>query len=165
MIARIEELMRVRGLTPAQVARAGGMDKSTLSNILSGKRPNPTARTVEQIATGLGTTIDYLRGVTDDPEPRGSAPWPEFALDVLEAMRRLSRGRNYELAVIARSFLATEAEREQVTRSELRDLLLAIGDKLGSAANVDLLLARLEAAERAAMPDRLGDVALVRRDE
>ena len=89
MIARIEELMRVRGLSPAQVARAGGMDKSTLSNILSGKRPNPTARTLEQIATGLSTTLDYLRGNTDDPNPSPAAAWPDFALDVLEAMRSL----------------------------------------------------------------------------
>lgn len=161
-IQRIEALMRAKGMSLSDVARAGGIDKSTLSNILNGRRANPSSRSLEKIAAGLGTTLDYLRGHTNDPMPGDQTePFPEFGLDVLEAMRRLPKSRNYELLVIARSFVEARQEIEQITLEEMKDFLLGVGNALEDEAEVDRLLRLLSAAEqnlttragRRALPD------------
>lgn len=64
--------MERRGWQAADLVAESGVDKSTLSLILSGKRPNNTVALVAALALALGVSVDYLLGLTHDPAP--SAP-------------------------------------------------------------------------------------------
>lgn len=146
-VKRILDLMRAKDLSITDIAKRGGIHKSTVSNFLSGKRGVKVgARTMAGMALGLGTTPDYLLLKTNDPEPRdGSNPLPDFGLDVLEAMRRLPRARNYELLVIARSFIESQAQINALWAQEMKDYLLDYGDGIMGESAMNELLRRLDA--------------------
>lgn len=55
---RIIELIEEKGWTPYRLCKKAKMTQSTLSDILTGKRLNPTAATLQKIATALGVTVD-----------------------------------------------------------------------------------------------------------
>lgn len=113
---RIEDLLRLKDMSIADLSRATGVSESSISNILSGKRKNPRSDTVEKIARGFPTSPDYLNGHTDNPEPNDAPPLPEFAAEVLDLMRKLDRGRNYELYVVAKGFLESGEEIRRLAR-------------------------------------------------
>lgn len=56
----IIELLNERGWTPYRLCQESKMAQSTLSDILTGKRKNPTARTLQKIATALGVSVDIF---------------------------------------------------------------------------------------------------------
>lgn len=143
-IERIYELMRAKNMSQADIMRIGGIDKSTLSNILSGKRPNPSSRSLEKIAFALGTTLDFLRAKTHNPYPIAGDPIPDFGLDILETMRQLPRSLNYELLVIARSFLESRAQINVHVLEEFKQFLLDGGDDIAGNQFTDELLRRLD---------------------
>jgi transcriptional regulator with XRE-family HTH domain len=63
---RVEELLRLRGITVAQLSRASELSESSISNILSGFRRQPRSDTVTKLAKGLKTSTGYLNGETSD---------------------------------------------------------------------------------------------------
>jgi transcriptional regulator with XRE-family HTH domain len=63
---RIEELLRIKNMTVADLSRMSGVSESALSNILSGVRKQPKSDTVQKIARGFPTSTSYLSGETND---------------------------------------------------------------------------------------------------
>src|SRR5687767_15049409 len=102
---RIEELLRIKGMSVADLSRSSDVSESAISNILSGFRKQPRSDTVEKIARGFPTSTDYLNGHTNDWSPNDAPPLPDYAAEVVDSMRKLDRGRNYELLLIAKSFV------------------------------------------------------------
>lgn len=149
-IKRIETLMRAKVMSPADLAEKAGVSKSALSNILNGRRNNPTSRTLGKIAIGLGTTLDYLQEGTGSPYSAASELMPEYSLDVVEVMRRLPKTRNYELLVMARALAESQAQISALARQELRDHLLDLGDGVLGESVMNELLRRLETLDDAA---------------
>ena len=49
-----------RGWSAADLSRASGVPRSSISNILAGRRGNPTCATVVALAHGLGITVEEL---------------------------------------------------------------------------------------------------------
>ncbi len=70
LVDRIEWLRRRRGLTPGELVRRSGISDGTLYNWRS-RRSRIPAEAVPPLARALGTTTDFLHGLTDDPAPRG----------------------------------------------------------------------------------------------
>jgi transcriptional regulator with XRE-family HTH domain len=77
MVTQVELIgARVRLLREAQRIEAGDlasrakMSRAAVYRIESGERPNASAVTVGRLAQALGTSADYLIGLTDDPSPR-----------------------------------------------------------------------------------------------
>ena len=61
---RLISLMAQRGMTQAAFARATGLDRSTLTQLLSDQTPRlPRAETLVAIATACGVSIDWLLGL------------------------------------------------------------------------------------------------------
>lgn len=56
---RVEELLRLRGITVAQLSRASELSESSISNILSGFRRQPRSDTVTKLAKGLKTSFSF----------------------------------------------------------------------------------------------------------
>jgi len=68
---RIAEMLAVRGKTQSALARAVGIDPSSINQLIHGT--SNSSRYLHQIARELGTTPAYLVGETDDPE-EGAPP-------------------------------------------------------------------------------------------
>lgn len=67
---RIEESMRLRGISQADLCRMTEMGSSKISYILQGKTTDPRFSTVVRIADALDVSLDYLAGRREDPAPR-----------------------------------------------------------------------------------------------
>lgn len=66
---RIAERRKSLGLTQQQLGEAVGISKQAINDIEKGRRTTLVTRAV-LIAQQLGTTVEYLCGVTDD------SSWP-----------------------------------------------------------------------------------------
>lgn len=68
---RIIELLKDKGWTPYRLCKEANMTQSTLSDILNGRRKNPTAITLQKIASALGVTVDEFFSQTKDIDNPG----------------------------------------------------------------------------------------------
>ena len=67
--ARLSEAMRERAISQSALARAIGVDRSTVSQLLKGAGARlPNAQVVGECAESLGVSADWLLGLTDRPE-------------------------------------------------------------------------------------------------
>lgn len=73
---RLAEAMARAGLSQAGLARATGVDRSTVSALLAGGTRLPNAQLAADAAQALGVSCDWLLGLSPRPEP---------ALDLLAA--------------------------------------------------------------------------------
>lgn len=60
-IIKLLKIMKDKNITPYQIAKKGEMSQSTISQIISGKRPTPSFETVCKIADVLQCDINELR--------------------------------------------------------------------------------------------------------
>ncbi|RKT35139.1 helix-turn-helix protein [Roseovarius halotolerans] len=66
---RLAEALRERGTNQSALARAVGVDRSTISQLLKGTGARlPNAQVVGECARALGVSADWLLGLTDRPE-------------------------------------------------------------------------------------------------
>lgn len=66
---RLNQALAERGMSQSALARTVGVDRSTVSQILSGKDTRlPNAQVVAECASALGVSGDWLLGLTDLPE-------------------------------------------------------------------------------------------------
>ena len=66
---RLAEAMQTKGETRSGLARQVAVDRSTISQLLSGSSPRlPNAQVVAECATALGVSGDWLLGLSDLPE-------------------------------------------------------------------------------------------------
>ncbi|MEY4983312.1 MAG: hypothetical protein RIR62_1578 [Pseudomonadota bacterium] len=84
---RLAEAMAQRGLSQAALARATGADRSTISQLLAGGTRLPNAQLAADCAAALGTSADWLLGLSGRPEP--IADLLATSLTVAEAPRAL----------------------------------------------------------------------------
>lgn len=84
---RLAEAMAERGMTRAALARATGVDRSTISQLLGAGTRLPNAQLAADCAAALGISADWLLGLTGRPEP--IADLLATSLTVTEAPRAL----------------------------------------------------------------------------
>jgi len=66
---RLAAAMQTRAMTRAALARVIGVDRSTISQLLSARHARlPNAQVVAECAAALGVTSDFLLGLSDRPE-------------------------------------------------------------------------------------------------
>ncbi len=68
MNERLKQLRKQKGITQIKMQMLTGIDQSDYSKIESGRRYY-TFEQCRRIALALGTSMDYLAGLTDDPRP------------------------------------------------------------------------------------------------
>jgi transcriptional regulator with XRE-family HTH domain len=82
---RIKALRKKRGLTQVQLSRLSGVSQSNVSQYE--RFIEPSASALSKIATALDTTVDYLVGRTDDPEPPPKfSPWVRKMLAIVATL-------------------------------------------------------------------------------
>lgn len=67
-MSRLRKLREERKFTQVKMQMLTGIDQSDYSKIEQGKR-NMSFEQCKRIALALGTSMDYLAGLTDDPTP------------------------------------------------------------------------------------------------
>ena len=85
---RLSEAIRQKGTNQSALARAVGVDRSKISQLLSADAPRlPNAQVVGECASVLGISADWLLGLTDRPET--AADILANSLSLTEAPRAL----------------------------------------------------------------------------
>lgn len=67
-MSRLLELRKKKGFKQIKMQMLTGIDQSDYSKIEQGKR-NMSFEQCKRLALALGTSMDYLAGLTDDPRP------------------------------------------------------------------------------------------------
>ncbi len=67
-MSRLRELRKKKGYTQVKMQMLTGIDQSAYSKLEIGKR-NLSFEQCKVLAVVLGTSMDYLAGLTDDPRP------------------------------------------------------------------------------------------------
>jgi transcriptional regulator with XRE-family HTH domain len=63
---RMKALRQEQGLSAEQIARKANVSVRHLRRLEAGQRPNTAAVTLARVAIALGTTVEYLLGLTED---------------------------------------------------------------------------------------------------
>ena len=66
---RVRQLRRQKGLSADQLARMTELTTRHIYRLERNELPQVWAITVAKLALALGTSLDYLMGLTDDPRP------------------------------------------------------------------------------------------------
>jgi transcriptional regulator with XRE-family HTH domain len=74
MAERVMVLRRRKHLTQAQLATKVGVHWNTVARVEQGKLLDVSALTLARIAQEVGTSTDYLLGLTDLDEPAAGRP-------------------------------------------------------------------------------------------
>lgn len=78
---RLSQAVTMNETNQSALARAVGVDRSTISQLLSGKDARlPNAQVVAECARSLGVSADWLLGLTDRPERPGDVLDAQLAL-------------------------------------------------------------------------------------
>ena len=67
-MTRLKELRKAKGFTQVKMQMLTGIDQSDYSKLEIGKR-NLSFEQCKRLALVLGTSMDYLAGLTDEPKP------------------------------------------------------------------------------------------------
>jgi transcriptional regulator with XRE-family HTH domain len=78
---RLKALRQAQGLSQAALARLAGVSPALICRMEDGSRARAAGPVVARLAVALGTSTDYLLGLTDDPRP-------VFAVDSLNDIER-----------------------------------------------------------------------------
>ncbi|MCC6458806.1 MAG: helix-turn-helix transcriptional regulator [Caldilineaceae bacterium] len=103
----LKEALTRSGMNAADLARASGVDKSSISKMLSGEKHSTTATILLRLARALGVTTDYLLGLSDTPEST-TVMLGELLLELTSVARKLPVHRQRDLLLIARAFAEEE---------------------------------------------------------
>lgn len=89
---RVRRLREGYEYSQGQLALHSGVDRSLISRIERGIRPNVYVETAGALARALNTTTDYLLGLSASPFPSHLFPEPATELEyaLLERFRKLS---------------------------------------------------------------------------
>ena len=68
---RLKALRKEQGLSAEHIARKADVSVRHLRRLEAGQRPNTSAVTLARVALALGTTVEYLLGLTEDAHSIG----------------------------------------------------------------------------------------------
>lgn len=132
----LDRAMKLRKMSAAELARKSGVHKTTISMILSGDRPNTPATIVAKLARALNVSMDFLMGITDDPEPRSLGVGPVL-IQLTEVAKVLPDSRQHDLLLIAQTYADNIDETTRRVLGEVRDMLFEAADEAGRGRELD----------------------------
>lgn len=56
----VRTVAQAKDMTQADICKASGLSDSYMSQLFSGKIPDPKTSTIYKVCTALGVTVDYL---------------------------------------------------------------------------------------------------------
>lgn len=141
--SRLQAAMDLRSMSAAELSKASGVHKATISLILSGDRPNTPAAIAAKLARGLFVSVDYLVGIADKPEPKALVVG-DLLIELTRAAQRLPNRRQRDLLMMARAYLESSEEMRS-NPDLLMDDLLDLIEEAGGTISRDKLIDFMEA--------------------
>ena len=89
MYKRIRDLREDKDLNQSQVAKMLNMSQTGYSKYETGENDIPTAILIK-LAAFYGTSVDYLLGLTDEPEPYKRKDWQYYSLFSFSKFNRIN---------------------------------------------------------------------------
>ena len=83
---RISALLADTGMTQRALAIEAGLSEQHISDIVNDRVPRASAAVMALIAEALGSSVDYIMGLSDDPLPA-----PDAGRDVPEHIAKFNR--------------------------------------------------------------------------
>ena len=94
--ARLEHLRARKGVSDAELAKAFGINRSTMGRILKGETEKVSSQMIIDAAQYFGVSTDFLLGLTDMPDPMNH-PVESFGLTEGAARAILSEDVNIDM--------------------------------------------------------------------
>jgi transcriptional regulator with XRE-family HTH domain len=112
---RITSMREHRGLSQSELAELAGIGQAYVSKLERGMAPNAAGIVLGKLSTALETSVDYLLGLSDDPNPRPTANHPAlhdplFA-ELADAWPALSQAAKEALLMYVRAFLQDKGQK------------------------------------------------------
>ncbi|MGV1049180.1 MAG: helix-turn-helix domain-containing protein [Solirubrobacterales bacterium] len=142
------------------LADAAGVPRDLFTNLKKGRQKTVRLELAERIAKKLGTSVDYLYGLTDNPGRKKSRIDPELA-QLTDEIAVLSPARREDLAVIVEMLQQIELLEVKWHESFMRlvDRFLTPSESLAFATALEFTLAGNDTAAA-----ELIESILVKRD-
>lgn len=150
---RLREALRLRNMTPADLARETGVSNATISLILTGKRSATTAAIVAKMARALSVSSDYLLELSDEAKPT-PLMLGDLPLELAQMARRLPGPRQRDLIAMARTYMQMYAQQDL---AQFQEDVLDLVEQYGGKEDRDQLVALLEGMEGGIAELLLGD--------
>jgi len=133
---RLARLIESKGWSLGQLEIQSGVSKSQISLMSRNERPNVSAAIVGKLAIALGTTTDYLLGLTGDPRPLAVATEYQKALASLSDQGLLAVQMYAELsaddqAVVNGLIRHLDEKRKSVERLQVALELVEMAGRVG----------------------------------
>ena len=68
ILSKLKEIKAAKKLTNQQIADLSGVPLSTITRVFNGQTDNPNIGTIEDIAKGMGVTLDDVTGIKQSEE-------------------------------------------------------------------------------------------------
>ena len=118
--ARLQEAIKMRGVTQRWVADKSGTTEATISRYAKAVHDPAVIEILTGISTALNVSSDYLIGLTNIPEARKSIPAEQRIL--LDCYSKISESDSVVLWALLDKYM-TAQEREQVRNSFRRETI------------------------------------------
>lgn len=82
--SRLEDLLETSSMTEYDLAKASGVEYTTIHRIMTGETEKPSRNTLSPIANALNTTVEYLRNGTGKKDSESEKSILSRAMDKLE---------------------------------------------------------------------------------
>lgn len=117
---RLQEAIRMRGVTQRWVADKSGTTEATISRYAKAVHDPAVIEILHGISKALNVSSDYLIGLTNVPEVKKSLPSEQKVL--LDCYSKISESDSVVLWALLDKYM-TAQEREQVKNSFQRDTI------------------------------------------
>lgn len=118
--ARLQEAIKLRGVTQRWVADKSGTTEATISRYAKAVHDPAVIEILAGISTALNVSSDYLIGLTNVPEVRKSLPTEQKIL--FDCYSKISESDSVVLWALLDKYM-TAQEREQVKNSFRRETI------------------------------------------
>ena len=118
--ARLQEAIKLRGVTQRWVADKSGTTEATISRYVKAIHDPAVIEILSGISKSLNVSSDYLIGLTNVPEIRKSMPVEQKVL--LDCYSKISESDSVVLWALLDKYM-TAQEREQVKNSFRRETI------------------------------------------
>lgn len=141
---RFAELMEKKRFTDGKLAYAANVSRSMIYYMRKGERAKVSAEIIAAVAGPLGTSEQYLMGLTDDPSPI-QRTMSTTAAEIVQLVDRLPPSRQRELEGYAKALIDLENQATvESVYEELMECVTRLAELDGGKKALNDLLHYLE---------------------
>ncbi len=143
-IDRLNQQLEKKRWGPGDLATYSGVSYDTIYKIRIATRPRTSAEILGKLAQALGTSVDYLLELTDDPTPASLKELPEELREMYEYFKLLSPLRQMFMVQLARLMSIDQAQSDASQRQRWMHTMLDEIERMGGTQALEAALDEVE---------------------